>query len=192
MHAGFEELIRADLRRLPAQAPPPGTWEAIAARLDEAVPARVQVPPVRAARWRVYAAAASLAGVVVIGALLTLRAPAPASPRAPAATAPGPAGSDEVDALQARSQRLEQALYQLPPRPAVERVATSATIDALQTRIQLVDGELNADEEVAASPAHEQALWSERVQLLDSLVNVRYAEAVRVGYQAADERVSYR
>jgi hypothetical protein len=191
MHAGFEELIGAELRRLPAQAPPPGAWNAIAMRLDAAAPARPR-SPATAARWRVYAAAAALAGVIVVGALLTLHSPLSPAPVMPSAATPSPARGDDVDALQARSQRLERALYRLPPRPAVERVGTSATIDALQTRIQLLDGELNADEDTGGSPARERALWNERVRLLDSLVNVRYAEAVRVDYRTTDERVTYR
>jgi hypothetical protein len=66
----------------------------------------------------------------------------------------------------------------------VERAGTSAAIDELQTRIQALDLELfalqqNALQQNDIDPDQAQRLWSERVQLLTSLVGVRYAEASR-------------
>jgi hypothetical protein len=61
----------------------------------------------------------------------------------------------------------------------VERAATSAAIDDLQTRIQILDQQLSA----AANDDRyrTQRLWSARVELMNSLVYVRYAEAARNG-----------
>jgi hypothetical protein len=59
----------------------------------------------------------------------------------------------------------------------VERAATSAAIDELQTRIQMLDQQLSA---AANDDGYRtQRLWSARVQLMNSLVYVRYAEAAR-------------
>ena len=74
-----------------------------------------------------------------------------------------------------RSQRLD-ALLQILRRPAqVERAGTSATIDELQSRIQLLDLQLSATPKDQLP--HAQRLWSARVELMNSLVHVRYAEA---------------
>jgi DNA-directed RNA polymerase specialized sigma24 family protein len=92
----------------------------------------------------------------------------------------GHAGSDDatIQSLVSRSQRLEAVLNTLPPRPTVERAATSVAIDELQTRIQILDQQLSA----AADDRHQtQRLWSARVQLMNSLIYVRYAEAARNG-----------
>jgi hypothetical protein len=94
------------------------------------------------------------------------------------AGAPGTsAQAESLGTLISRSQRLEALLQVLPPRPGVERVTTSAAIDALQTRIQLVDLELSGAARGDAERA--RRLWSTRVELLNSLVNVRCAEAAR-------------
>ena len=61
--------------------------------------------------------------------------------------------------------------------------ATSATIDALQARIQLLDSALSAADAGPSARPDAQRMWSQRVQLMNSLVGMRYAEAVRVGYQ---------
>jgi hypothetical protein len=87
---------------------------------------------------------------------------------------------EPVGALVARSQELEAVLNGLP-RPRVERAATSAAIDELQARIEVLDLQLsNADESGLSGPQAQQ-LWSRRVQLLDSLVSVRYAEQAARG-----------
>jgi RNA polymerase sigma factor (sigma-70 family) len=53
--------------------------------------------------------------------------------------------------------------------------------DELQTRIQLLDLQLSTVATSDSDQDRAQRLWSTRVQLLSSLVSVRYAEAVRDG-----------
>jgi hypothetical protein len=86
-------------------------------------------------------------------------------------------GSDSIQSLVSRSQELEAVLQTFPPRPTVERANTSATIDDLQTRIQMLDQQLSAVPRDDRDRA--QRLWSARVELMNSLVYVRYAEAAR-------------
>jgi LPS O-antigen subunit length determinant protein (WzzB/FepE family) len=177
MHERIQELagLRAQLRQLPDFTPPPAAWLAIHRRL---LPMQATPPaPVRRHSPRLLAMAAAALPVIAIALLWQLqRDSAPSL----ATTTPG-----SIDALVARSQHLESLLQQLPPRPAVEHAATSATINALQARIQLLDSELSTTDESANAPADAHELWSQRVQLMNSLVGMRYAEAVRVGYQAA-------
>ena len=80
-----------------------------------------------------------------------------------------------VPELVAQSQQLEGLLQKLPERPRIERVSTAAMIDTIEDRIQLLDFQLSD----AGSGLNEQQtrrLWRERVELMDSLVKVRYAE----------------
>jgi hypothetical protein len=170
--------VQAGLRALPAAEAPAGGWERIAAlhaagpRVQPAAalpvaggaPARA---PGTAARWAGAAAVAALA-LVLVASPWWLR-----TDQQQGAVVP-------IEALVARSQQLEAALHDLPERPAVEMAASSAAIDALQSRIQWVDEVLANQPRL--EPAHAQALWQSRVRLLDSLVGVRYAEAVRAGY----------
>jgi hypothetical protein len=89
--------------------------------------------------------------------------------------------TEAIGTLITRSQRLEAILHTLPPRPNVERAGTSAAIDELQTRIQLVDSQLSDPIKSGLDRSQAQRLWSARVELLDSLVHVRYAEAASAG-----------
>jgi hypothetical protein len=86
------------------------------------------------------------------------------------------AAEPELSALVQRSQQLEAALDSLPRRPSVERVATAANIDGIEQRIQWLDFHLSAANDVL-DESQTQQLWQERVNLMDSLVKLRYVEA---------------
>lgn len=92
-----------------------------------------------------------------------------------------PAVTRNIDALVFRSQQLESYLEQLP-RPRLERAASAATADALEGRIQWLDYALSADGDAGVPPEQAAALWQERVELLGSLVTLRYAQVERVSF----------
>jgi hypothetical protein len=81
-----------------------------------------------------------------------------------------------VPELMAQSQRLEDLLQRLPQRPRIERVSTAATIDTIEERIQWLDFQLSDAPDSRLSEEQTRRLWRERVELMDSLVKVRYAE----------------
>ncbi|MGC3981733.1 MAG: hypothetical protein QM808_10760 [Steroidobacteraceae bacterium] len=166
--------VRAQLQRLPDFTPAPRAWLRINARL-----LRPQQPR---HLWLPWSVAASLLVMLSLWWPQSLRPPT--QPRAALPTTQT-MQADDLQMLVARSQQLEALLLRMPARPAVERVATSATIAALQDRIEMLDLELSVAQE-ETNRAHKQQLWSERVRLLDSLVGVRYAEATRAGYQLAN------
>ena len=83
--------------------------------------------------------------------------------------------TEEIEALVARSQRLEQTLSAMPRRPSVKRASTSDTIMGLQQGIAMVDYQINYGSNVM-TPKQSQRLWQQRVDLMNSLVSVRYAE----------------
>jgi hypothetical protein len=86
-----------------------------------------------------------------------------------------------LDALMVRSQLLERNLRALPSEPRVMRAATAATISELQDRIAGIDRALN-DPHAKLNSSEEEIFWRERVRLMDSLVQVRYAQAQRVSF----------
>lgn len=81
-----------------------------------------------------------------------------------------------VPELVARSQQLEGLLQKLPDRPRIERVSTAAMIDTIEGRIQWLDFQLSDAGDSGLNEEQTRRLWRERVELMDSLVKVRYAE----------------
>ena len=78
--------------------------------------------------------------------------------------------------LVAQSRQLEDLLQRLPERPRIERVSTAATIDTIEQRIQWLDFQLSDARDSGLNEQQTRRLWRERVELMDSLVKVRYAE----------------
>jgi hypothetical protein len=167
-------MLKNELRELPALQPPLGSWSSIREEL-----ARSPIRPRHASRMAVSAAAALIVALAATLWLSTHRDRGGVVADSPAAKSASDR-KDMIGPLVNRSQQLEGILQSLPPRPIVERAATSATIDELQARIQLLDLQLSA---ATNDPDRDrmQGLWNARVQLLSSLVSVRYAEAVRSG-----------
>ena len=92
------------------------------------------------------------------------------------ATVPIDVETARIPELVAHSQRLEDLLLQLPERPRIERVSTAAMIDTIEERIQWLDFQLSDASDSGLNERQTQRLWRERVELMDSLVKVRYAE----------------
>ena len=91
-----------------------------------------------------------------------------------------------VPELVAQSQQLEDLLQPLPERPRIERVSTAATIDTIEQRIQWLDFQLSDAPDSGLNERQTQRLWRERVELMDSLVKVRYAEGGVIFLRAHD------
>src|SRR5690606_5022410 len=188
----IERLARVaeDLRRLPTIEPPPDRWSRIAAAAANR-PAR---------RGRRYAA--GLAGAVVAVATLFAavviapwqRSPrgtdSPAPPAVTAAPAPSAAASDAAAAadagrsvptpdyapLVAESVRLERLLAELDRRPRKVNAGTAFTIANLEGRLVLLDEQLTFAEARDVDARYRRALWRERVDVMNALVHVRYAQ----------------
>ena len=169
----LQSLARARelLVRLPQFDVPPDAWSRIQQEIARSPSRWFSWPRLSAA-----AAVATLAIIIVVttrddGVAIVTTSPAPAEePVVVPAVEP-------VASLVAQSQELEELLQALPQRPAIERVSTVATIDAIEQRIQWLDFQLSYAPEDSFDDTQAQRLWSERVELMDSLVKVRYAEA---------------
>jgi hypothetical protein len=165
---------RRNLRALPAMDPPAAAFGAVRERLRER--------PVTRVHWSLVAGvvgAAVLIGVVSFGLIESHQRLAVAGVDKPVPLAPVSivVAPPSVAELVAQSRQLDDLLQELPQRPSVERIATAATLDTIEERIQWLDVQLSYASTAELNEKQAQRLWSERVDLMDSLVKVRYAEA---------------
>lgn len=160
------ERWRQNFRELPGFRAPEDTWQKIVARIDqpERKPHRV--------RWMPAAGLALAASLVAAVVLVTwsIRAPTPVS-RAPS-------GSPLLVQLQSRSRYLENIVQAMntDSDQGVTNAGTAATVAALEDRIALIDYAIN-QANTAPRPSRDLAqLWQQRVNLMQSLAAVRYAQ----------------
>ncbi len=175
--------VRNALRALPAFEPPPGVLACVLQAKE--VDARSR------GRWWRLAAGAGVAAAVATAAIVYVttgdgvkRAPAP-----PTGVVDRTIGLPSVAtspasyvSLTEESARLEQILAALPARRPVVMGSTASTIAGLEDRIALVDEQLSYGAADKVPAPQQVALWSDRVELMNALVNVRLAQAQSNGY----------
>lgn len=171
---------RDALAALPVISPPADRWSAIQAIT------RTRTPQQREHRaLSRYAGPAIAAGLLLTAALVAERLFIDAT---------GPdtlAGNDtitqipqvqmdeaELAALIAYSGQLDDTLRAMPRRPVVVRAGTADTIAGLQQGVALIDHRLSLGA-TELPPDISRQLWRQRVELMNSLVTVRYAETPR-------------
>jgi len=170
------ETMRRRLAALPAVDAPTDGWARLQARID-AIP-RTATPRRRGGVAAIAASCAMLG--VLAGVLLRETGPGmPALVAAPEAVVPPPS-VDSIEELRDRSRVLEEVLAAMPARPAVERAGTAVPIDTLQAQVQWVDHQLSVSGAAHAPPDLRERLWRERVEIMNTLVQLRYVEAQRV------------
>jgi hypothetical protein len=86
-----------------------------------------------------------------------------------------PVSPDNVDS---RTDAAERWLASLPSEPIVIRVGTRAAVAGLEDRIAQLDDLLSAVRVEGTQPARLAALEVQRARLVNSLVQVRYAETL--------------
>ena len=91
-------------------------------------------------------------------------------------------GTPTYASLVEESARLERALDEIQFRPRVVRASTAATIDGLEERIGLIDEQIMFARALGLSAADRQVLYRQRVELMNALVQIRYAEARRFAF----------
>jgi hypothetical protein len=80
-------------------------------------------------------------------------------------------------AIRVENERLESILARLPERNAM-RGSTAFTVAELEDRLASVDDRLSLVSLEPNAPERAEALWRERVEVMHTLVQVRYADAV--------------
>ena len=179
--ANEQAALRRELNALPDTMPPRIVWQ----RIREQAEAEGLVRE-RGLRKHVtwYAgvgvAAAALFAAVMLPGLL--QGPSGSLPTVP--TNAGPEMEIPLNTLQTlmtESRQLESSLRALPNAPRVQRVGTMATISDLEDRIAAIDYQLN-DPGVRMSDADRELFWRERVRLMKSLLQLRYAQTQRAAF----------
>jgi len=174
------ERLLHGLRMLPDTPPPREVWQRIERQARaEGLLRRASIVP--RTRWL---AGAAVAATVALAALRFAPFGGEAADQGPFPTEPAYAESarrGNLAALMVHSQLLEQDLRALPAEPRVMRAATAATISDLQDRIAAIDYALN-DPQADLSRQDVETYWRERVRLMDSLLQVRYAQARLVSF----------
>ena len=86
-----------------------------------------------------------------------------------------------LSALMVQSQEIERNLRSLPVQPSVVQASTVATIAAIEDRIATIDYFLN-DPRIRMNPVQAEIYWRERVRLMNTLLNLRRAQAQRMAF----------
>lgn len=76
-----------------------------------------------------------------------------------------------------QSAWLEQVYAQLPPQRRVMRADTASTIVGLEDRIALIDAAIDRAASEPTPPEYRVALMQNRIEVMNALVNVRYAQS---------------
>lgn len=177
MHTDLEhqQALARLLRELPDDAAHPYDWREFQRRARAAPAAAARVAGVRA-----LAVAILIALAVVATAIRLSTGPGP--PHLPAAevAADGSTPAAVRDAAGADGEQgdAQYWLERLPREPAVVRVGTRAAVETLEDHIAQVDDLLSSERAGSAPAARLRALQLERAQLVNSLVQVRYAETL--------------
>jgi hypothetical protein len=167
---------RVRLQELPTFLPPSDMFHEIATRA-------AQRPTRRYSLGFAAAGAAIVVGVVALVALRDARhGPLVAEPSTSIVGGPALTSEPDMQQLIAQSRELEDLLQYLPERPRVERVSLAATVDSIEERIQVLDWQLAYGSDAGLDQRQARRLWSERVELMDSLVKVRYAESAPMAF----------
>jgi hypothetical protein len=80
-------------------------------------------------------------------------------------------------ALVQESARLDRVLRRLPHQRPMMSAETATTIAGLEDRIALIDEQITYSNARGVPQPQRVALWGERVDLMNALVHVRYAQA---------------
>lgn len=177
------DALRRELHALPDTMPPRNVWN----RLREQGEAEglLRKPAVtRSSTWMTgLAIAASIVLAVILIPSLTSKPELETAITEPQADATGSKdlGLTALQALMVQSRRLESDLRAMPEEPRVMRASTVATIADVENAIAAIDFQLN-DPSVSMTEEETELFWRERVRLMKSLVQLRYAQAQRASF----------
>jgi hypothetical protein len=165
---------RERLETLADPSPRPDAWQRIVAASERSARRRRWLPAVAG-----LAIAATVTGMAVFVGLHGVK---PVTTTDLAAVTPSGGQPADVSQLMAQSRYLERAVYTLGGHADGMAVSagTASTIAALEDRIALIDYEIGTAKQPARDP-HLKQLWQQRVDLLQSLAAVRYAQVANNG-----------
>ncbi len=175
------DLLQSGLRELTDTTPPREVWQRIEAQ------ARAE----GFFRGRYFETAKWLTGTGIAAAVVLAVLNFPTTPvvddggqvfdATPSAAVADNTAPTNLRALMVQSQKIERDLRALPGRPSLVRASTAATIAELEDRISAIDYRLNHPA-IRLSPVEAEIYWRERVRLMNSLLNLRRAQAQRMAF----------
>ena len=172
--------LRAGLSALPDTMPPREVWQRIREQAEAEGLIKGKASGVRS-NWYAGAglAAAALVAAIMLPGLLQ-------QPDTSTVVPQNTPTNEQVQltalqTLMTESRELESNLRSLPDAPRVMRASTTATISDREDRIASIDYQLN-DPAVQMSAGDRELFWRERVRLMKSLLQLRYAQAQRTAF----------
>ena len=182
--ADEQGVLQRGLNGLPETMPPRVVWQRIREQAEAEGLLRRPVTQ-RPTTW--YAGVGVVAAVVLAVLILPRVGESPLPDMRDTRTVPqaatqsSPVELNAVQALMAESQQLESDLRLMPEEPRVMRASTAATLSGLEDRIAAIDYQLN-DSGVQMTSEEKELFWRERVRLMKSLLQLRYAQAQRAAF----------
>lgn len=172
--------LRSKLRELPDTMPPRAVWN----RIREQARAEGLIRSSASRNRRNWFAGFGVAAAGLLAAVLLPGIVSPPAEDFPVVPRNLPSNTTELSTLQmlmVQSRQLESDLRSLPQQPRVMRASTVATISDLEDRIATIDYQLN-DPAVRMTAEDRELFWRERVRLMNSLLQLRYAQAQRAAF----------
>jgi len=130
---------------------------------------------------RLFARAASWFAVIATGVLLSVWALNGSDSDVSGTLADSTEAAASIDEfyslLVEESMRLDQLLALIPEPRRVMRADTASTIVGLEDRVALIDAALRRTGTETKVPEYRTALMLDRVEVMNALVNVRYAQS---------------
>jgi len=167
--------IGRHLRSLPQEIRQPYDWAEFRRRARE----KVGVESRHGINSRRYAGLAAAIVLIAVGIAAWVRLTPPGAPLADIPVVPEfmtpPVAVESVDM---RADAAERWLASLPSEPPVVRVGTRAAVAGLEDRLAQLDDLLSAARVEGTQPAKLAALEKQRARLVNSLVQVRFAETL--------------
>ncbi|MDH3491499.1 MAG: hypothetical protein OEM20_05775 [Gammaproteobacteria bacterium] len=178
--ADEHDALQQGLRGLKDTMPPRAVWN----RIREQAKAEGLLQKALVSRRTTWFAGAGVAAAALLAALIfpgLVNPPAETFPVVPSNLPTNTAELSTLQTLMVQSRQLERDLRSLPDEPRVMRASTVATISDLEDRIAAIDYQLN-NPDVQMTSDDKELFWRERVRLINSLLQLRYAQAQRAAF----------
>lgn len=177
------DLLQTRLRKLDDTVPPREVWQRIEAQARAEGLFRRRIGD--GVKWLAGAGIAAAVALAVLNVQLMTTVQDSgtddfsATPPVSVATSGGTPAN--LNALMVQSQQIERDLRALPLQPRLMRASTAATIADLEDRIAAIDYVLNHPQ-ARMTPVEAEIYWRQRVRLMNSLLNLRRAQAQRMAF----------
>ncbi len=158
--------VRAQLRALPGFAPPRGLWPRVARHVRRH----------RRLRRRLGYGAVGLVAAAALAGWYVLSDATQAPTAEPLEAWVVEAGSRDLGPMIERSRELESLLKTYRPASQVYDAPTALAVSVLEDRIILLDRLLSDSRQLGVDREVLRNLWDERVETLETLVNLELAE----------------